>query len=72
MRQYLNNWNFIRLLRLALGIIILIEGINTNDWMYIIAGVLFSLMPVFNIGCCGMGSCSIPNKHTSKHSRKIS
>ena len=67
MKHYLSNWNFMRLLRLALGVIILIQGINSNDWMFIIAGALFSLMPVLNIGCCGAGSCSIPsNRRVNK------
>lgn len=67
MKKYLSNWNFMRLLRLALGVMIFIQAIKSNDLMFIILGALFSLMPLFNIGCCGVGNCSIPgqkNIHT--------
>lgn len=48
-----------RLLRLALGIMIFIQGVNSHDLLFIITGVLFSLMPLFNIGCCAVGNCSV-------------
>jgi len=51
-----------RLLRLALGIMIFIQGVNAHDLMFIIPGALFSLMPLFNIGCCGVGNCSVPGQ----------
>ncbi len=56
----LNNWNFMRVLRLALGIFILVQGIWMKDWTLGLLGGLFGLMPLFNIGCCGAGGCSTP------------
>ncbi|MBX3239122.1 MAG: hypothetical protein KIT80_10100 [Chitinophagaceae bacterium] len=56
----LNNWNFMRFLRLGIGVFILVQGILMQDWVVAALGGLFSLMPVLNIGCCGAGGCSVP------------
>ena len=53
-----SNWNFMRFLRLALGIFIIAQSVFAKDWTMGILGILFTLMPVFNIGCCGMGGCA--------------
>ncbi len=58
MKQYLKNWHFARLLRLAIGIAVVIQGILVQDVLLIILGGLFSLMPLMNIGCGPTGSCS--------------
>jgi hypothetical protein len=36
--------------------------------LFVGAGVLFSLMPILNIGCCGVSGCNTP---VSKSSKKI-
>ena len=49
MKQYLSNWNLMRLMRLAAGIFILIQGIQINEWIFIVIGALFTLMPLLNM-----------------------
>lgn len=56
----LRNWNFMRFVRLGLGIAIIVQSIYAKDWTMGILGVLFTSMPVFNIGCCGVGGCNTP------------
>lgn len=58
MKNYLEGWNVMRLLRLILGIIIIVQGIQGSDWSFILLGSLFSLMPIFNVGCCGASGCN--------------
>ncbi len=58
MKNYLSNWNFMRIVRLALGIMIIVQGVQVQEWLFIVLGGLFSLMPVLNIGCCGASRCS--------------
>lgn len=60
MKNYLRNWDFMRVLRLALGIFIIVQSVITKDWLFVGAGVLFSLMPILNIGCCGASGCDTP------------
>jgi hypothetical protein len=50
--QILSNWNFSRILRLILGGIILVEGIRSGEFFFILVGGIFTLMPLFNVGCC--------------------
>ena len=68
MKGYLRNWNFMRVLRLALGIFIIVQGIQANEWMFVALGALFSLMPLLNIGCCGTSGC---NTRIPKSNKKI-
>jgi hypothetical protein len=58
MKNYFKNWNFMRFLRLGMAVYIIVIGIQENNLWFIILGVLFSLMPLFNIGCCGVSSCN--------------
>lgn len=63
----LNGWNFARVLRLALGIFILFQGVVGREWLFALAGGLFSLMSLLNIGCCGVAGCDTP---VSKRNKK--
>lgn len=57
----LKNWNFMRIVRLVIGIVIIVQGIEYNEWMFVVLGGLFALMPLLNIGCCSTGNCSTGN-----------
>lgn len=57
-----------RVLRLAIGIFIIVQSVITKDWLFVGAGVLFSLMPIMNIGCCGASGCNTP---ISKSNKKV-
>ena len=59
-----NHWSFMRFFRLGLGIAILIQSIITQDSFFALAGIIFTAMPIFNIGCCGGSACSaVPPKN---------
>lgn len=60
-RVMLKNWNLMRVVRLAFGIYIIIQGLELNQWLFVGLGVLFSLMPLLNIGYCSTGNCSTGN-----------
>jgi hypothetical protein len=62
MKNILSNWNFMRALRLILGVIIVVQGFEAKEWMYAFAGILLSGMAIANIGCCGVGGCSVPSR----------
>ncbi len=67
-----SNWNLMRFLRLALGIAIIVQSVVAKDWTMGIVGALFTVMPVFNIGCCGAGGCATtPQKKTSETTKDI-
>ena len=60
MKAYLKTWDFMRMLRLAIGIFIIVQSVITKDWLFVGVGVLFSLMPILNISCCGASGCNMP------------
>ncbi|WP_240775499.1 hypothetical protein [Sphingobacterium psychroaquaticum] len=66
MNRYLRNWNLMRVLRLALGIFIIVQGIMEQQWLLVGMGSLFSLMPLMNIGCCGVSGCNTPVRKSNK------
>ena len=65
MKLQVSNWSLMRLIRLATGIFIIVQGIQTNEWPFMVLGVLFSLMPLLNMGCSAAGACkrTIVNPH---------
>lgn len=62
----LSNWNIIRILRLVLGLAIIAQAVVLKDTFLGVAGLLFSTMAVFNIGCCGTSGCAVPAKRSDK------
>ena len=61
-----NNWNFMRVLRLVIGIVILVQAFVAKDAIFGIAGLLFTSMAIFNVGCCGTGGCYTPTKKNTE------
>jgi hypothetical protein len=43
-----------------------------KDWGMTLIGVLFTSMPVFNIGCCANGGCSVPPITNHQKTEEIS
>ena len=41
-----------------MGIIIIIQGVDSMQWNVIFLGGLFSLLPILNIGCCSSAGCA--------------
>ncbi|WP_239016371.1 hypothetical protein [Sphingobacterium corticibacter] len=66
MKNYRKNWKIMRVLRVALGIFIIVQGIVAKEWILAGLGSLFALMPLMNIGCCGVSGCSTPVPRTPK------
>lgn len=63
-KEYLQGWNMTRIFRLVLGVVIVIQGVKANDWMFILLGAGFAAMPLFNVGCCANGACETPIRKT--------
>lgn len=57
----MKSWGWMRVVRLILGIIIVVQGIMMREWLYMILGGFFTLFAIMNVGCCGT-SCTVPRK----------
>jgi hypothetical protein len=64
------NWHFMRFVRLALGLAVIVQSVRTGDWTMGLIGLIFTAMPVFNIGCCGMAGCATPAKKKYSDTKK--
>jgi hypothetical protein len=71
MKTILQGWNFMRMLRLVLGIAILVQGIVARDTITIILGLVFGGMAVVNVGCCGAGGCAINTRSANNKTEDI-
>jgi hypothetical protein len=67
-QKILSNWTLMRFLRLGMGIAILVQAVMAKDMMFAFAGIVFTAMPVFDMGCCGTVGCTVPatNKQNVK------
>ena len=66
-----SNWNFMRFLRLVLGIFIIVQSVIVKDWAMGLLGLAFTAMPVFNIGCCGVNGCATPVKKSTETTKDV-
>ena len=61
----LTNWNFMRFLRLGIGIYIAVQSIETQSIFSGIVAVFFIYQAVTNTGCCGSNGCDVPIKKSN-------
>lgn len=69
--RILFNWHLMRIFRLILGISIIVQGIVIHNWAFILVGILFTALPLLNIGCCGTNSCPTNTSKNNKNSTEI-
>lgn len=55
-----HHWNVARVIRLVLGLMIVYQGMITEQNGVILMGGFFSMFALFTTGCCG-GTC-VPQK----------
>ncbi len=51
------NWNFMRFVRLGLGIAVMVQSVIAGNSGMGVLGLVFTAMPVFNMGCCKTVGC---------------
>ena len=67
-----NNWNFMRFLRLGLGIYIAIQAVETLSIVSGVVSVFFLFQAITNTGCCGSNGCALPtNKSNSTKTEEV-
>ena len=54
------GWNFMRWLRLGLGIFISVQAIQDHDPFSGFIAAFFLFQAAMNTGCCGVNTCSAP------------
>lgn len=60
-QTFFTGWNFMRWMRLVIGIYLLIEAIRDKDPLLGIFSAFFLFQAIANRGCNGTAECSVPN-----------
>jgi hypothetical protein len=63
MQTLLSGWNIIRVLRLAIGIMAMIQAYQQSSWILAVAGFFVIIPALANLGCCGTTGCTVDNNH---------
>ena len=53
------NWYLIRIMRLAIGSMMLTMSVPSKDWMLASFGAFFLFQAITDTGCSGTRSCSL-------------
>jgi len=61
----LTDWNFIRILRLGLGIYITVKAVETQSILSGVVALFFMFKAITNTGCCGSNGCAVPTKKSN-------
>ncbi|MCO5231962.1 MAG: hypothetical protein M9958_12500 [Chitinophagales bacterium] len=61
MIEKIKSWSAIRIIRLILGVLVIVEGVKSNEWMFIVLGGVFALMALLNAGCSSR-ACATPRR----------
>jgi hypothetical protein len=54
-----------RIMRLAIGVWLLVVGIQTHDWAVGLFSIFFLYQAVTDTGCCGTQGCYTPSGKTA-------
>lgn len=57
--RLLNGWTFLRIVRLILALIIIVEAFSSSEILFAILGGFLAFQAIFNYGCCGVGGCDL-------------
>lgn len=66
--RILAPWDWLRIVRLVIGVSVVFQAIVMQSWLLVAAGVLLALMAVLNMGC-GVNGC-VPVTRTREPQRK--
>lgn len=56
----LTGWNFVRWLRLGLGMLLAVQAYHMHDTLSGLLAGFFVFQAVTNTGCCAGGNCAVP------------
>ncbi len=59
-QRLLTNWHLMRIMRLGIGIMLLVMGIQNKDWAMGLFSVFFLYQAVTDTGCCSSQACYTP------------
>ena len=58
--RLLNNWHLMRIMRLGIGTMLLVAGIQNKDWMIGLFSTFFLYQAITDTGCCSTAGYNTP------------
>lgn len=55
--KLMTNWHLMRMVRLGIGVMMLVVGIQNKDWPVGLFSLFFLYQAVADTGCCGTQGC---------------
>ncbi len=65
--RLLTNWHLMRIFRLGIGLMMLVMGFQSKDWMLGLFSTFFLYQAITDTGCCGTRGCSTPPNWKSRN-----
>jgi len=65
-QRLLTNWHLSRIMRTGIGVMMLVMGIQSRDWMIGAFSAFFLYQGITDTGCCGTQGCYAPQTRNSK------
>jgi hypothetical protein len=71
--RILAPWDWLRIIRLIIGVSVVFQAIVMQSWLLVAAGVLLAIMAVLNMGC-GVNGCApvTPTREQLRKDQEIS
>ncbi len=59
-QRLFTNWHLVRVMRLGIGIMLIVMGVQSKDWAMGLFSIFFLYQAVTDTGCCGTQGCYAP------------
>ncbi len=69
-KNLLQNWNFMRIIRLVIGGYALVEAIRSQDTLMGLLGFVLVGMAILNVGCGAQG-CGVPIQKSNQSEPEV-
>lgn len=69
--NFIKSWGYMRVLRLIIGVIAIVQGIITTDIIIGLMGIIIGGMAFFNTGCCSTSGCDVNYKKDTKQIKDV-
>ena len=56
-QRLFTNWHLMRIMRLGIGAMLLVMGVQNKDWAMGLFSIFFLYQAVTDTGCCGSQGC---------------
>ena len=69
--NFIKSWGYMRILRLIIGVIAIVQAIITADIIIGLMGIIIGGMAFFNTGCCSTSGCDVNYKKDTKQIKDV-